>query len=667
MGKGAILVVDDEINILNSLSGILADEGYSVSTAQNGDDALRVLQEQPCDLVLLDIWLPGRRDGLQTLKEIRRRHSAPEVVMISGHGTIDTAVRATKLGAFHFLEKPLSLSGMLETIEAALRHGAERRKEEGEGDGSDSFTYLTGCPAMEKAKAALIEAAKGSGPVLIAGPQGSGKEYSARFLHAKSPRKADTFIKVVCRRLTRAGFDGLFGTPDEDPGREGSRFSKLSGTVFLENPNLLETALQDRLSALVSARSAKKAFVAAVTLPPEGSAPNMSQNLAKCLGDAPISLPPLRERGDGITDLINNFLVEASGDFGKTGIRLSRRAMEKMRGHAWPGNVKELKAIVENAVISCPSAQIEEDDLHFEDAAARRSAAAREAVPQGSPGGSTARIPQKTVGKSVVLCGLGLHSGIKTGVIIAPLPPNSGIIFGDIATGRQVRAVVDFVESTEYATKLTHGSISVRTIEHIMATLNIYGITNALIKVGEEVPIMDGSAIQLCDLIESAGVAEQSGDVEPIVLREPILVGNMDKKYVLAEPCDRLVVEYRLDYPPPVGKQTAVYDAASGAEGFRANIAPARTFGFVEQIKKFEGKGFAEGGKLSNFILIDDERVINTTLRFENEFACHKALDLLGDIYLLGRPLFAKITASMSGHTENIQLARRIAAEYPRR
>jgi UDP-3-O-acyl N-acetylglucosamine deacetylase len=261
---------------------------------------------------------------------------------------------------------------------------------------------------------------------------------------------------------------------------------------------------------------------------------------------------------------------------------------------------------------------------------------------------------------------LGLHSGIKTGIILAPLPANSGIIFGDIASGRQVKAVVDFVESTEYATKLTFGTISVRTIEHIMATLNAYGITNALIKVGEEVPIMDGSAIQLCDLVESAGIVGQNETIDPIVIKEPILVGDINKRFILAEPFDRLVAEYRLDYPPPVGKQTAVYDSANGVESYRAEIAPARTYGFVEQIKKFEGKGFAQGGKLSNFILIDDERILNTTLRFENEFASHKTLDLLGDIYLLGRPVVAKITANMTGHTENIMLTRRISAEYPR-
>ena len=666
MGKGNILVVDDEINIRNSLSGILSDEGYTVNTAPNGDDALRILREKKYDLVLLDIWLPGRRDGMQTLREIKRYNSGTEVVMISGHGTIDTAVRATKLGAFHFLEKPLSLGGMLETVEAALRHAGERRKTEVAE--MENFHYITGCPAMESVKESLETAAKSAKPALLAGMPGSGKEYSARYLHSRSQRRRDTFVKVVCRRLTQTSFEGLFGAMDEDPLKEGSMFSKLSGTVFLENPNLLSPPLQKRLARLVETDGEKTAFVATVTSSPDGVMPAMDGSLASCFAEPPINLPPLRERGAGITELITAFVSDTSEDFGKTGMRLSRRAMAKMGAYPWPGNVKELKTAVENAVMACQSAQIEEEDLPLGTLAGATAAIRIDGAP-GDAGKekSTARFAQKTVGKSVVLCGLGLHSGIKTGVIIAPLPANSGIIFGDISSGRQIRAEVDHVHSTEYATKLTSGSVSVRTIEHIMAVLHIYGITNALIKVGEEVPIMDGSAIQLCDLVESAGIVEQPETLEPVFIKEPILIGDANKKHILVEPFERLTVEYRMDYPPPIGKQSAFYDGAGGAESFRADIAPARTFGFVEHIKKFEGKGFGEGGKLSNIILIDNERVLNTALRYENEFSRHKVLDLLGDIYLVGRPIAAKITANMTGHTENVLLARRIVADYIRK
>ena len=665
MGKANILVVDDEANILDSVRGILTDEGYDVETAGNGDDALKMLQEQHYDLVLLDIWRPGRRDGLHTLREMRRLNIGAEVVMISGHGSVDTAVRATKLGAFDFIEKPLSLAGMLETIETALRHAAATKSI---ASGGENPRYITGCPAMDEVREKMDAAAKESSPVLISGEPGSGKEYSARHIHSRSARHKDTFIKVACRRLAGASFDGLFGPAEEDPAQKGSRFSKLSGTVFLENPHLLDAALQKRLARLipVSKNLPGLGFVAAVTVtPPAKSAPPMETSLAACFTGAAIALPPLRERRGAIDEFISHFIHDASEDFGKVGIRLSRKAQERIASYPWPGNVKELKNTIENVVMSCSAKQIEATDIPMGSSAEVSVAAGGFARKGVSAGGM--RIPQKTVGKSVVLCGLGLHSGIKTGIILAPLPTNSGIIFGDISSGRQVKANIEYVESTEYATTLKFGAIGVRTIEHIMATLHMFGITNALLKVGDEVPIMDGSASQLCDLVESAGIVEQEGTLEPVVIKEPILIGEIgdQKKYLLAEPCDRLVVEYRMDYPPPVGQQRAVYDAAGGLAAFRSDIAPARTFGFVEQIKKFEKKGFAEGGKLSNVILIDDERVINTTLRFENEFSRHKVLDILGDIYLAGRPVVGKITGNMTGHTENVLLTRKINALIP--
>jgi UDP-3-O-acyl N-acetylglucosamine deacetylase len=261
----------------------------------------------------------------------------------------------------------------------------------------------------------------------------------------------------------------------------------------------------------------------------------------------------------------------------------------------------------------------------------------------------------------VVITGVGLHSGIKTGLILTPLPPNSGIIFGDISTGRQVKADLDYVESTEFCTMLKFGSTSVKTIEHIMAALHMYGISNALIKVGDEVPIMDGSAVELCDLIENGGIEDQHEPVEPITVNKTIAVGEPegDNPFLMIEPSDRLEIEYRMDYPPPVGRLKTTY-VADGVESFKSEIAPARTFGFVKQIKQVAKQGFAEGGRLTNVILIDDERVINTTLRFEDEFARHKILDFIGDSYLLGRPLMGKVTANMTGHTQNVMLLKEI-------
>ncbi len=651
MGKANVLIVDDEVNILDSLRGILTDEGYDVCTAEDGDGALKVLQEQKCDLVLLDIWLPGRRDGLQTLREIRRRNIGAEVLMISGHGSIDTAVRATKLGAYDFIEKPLSLSDLLEKIEGALRHGRARA---GEDTGmADRFDYIAGCPAMLEVRRQTEVVARSAAPALIAGEAGSGKEYTARYIHAQSARRGEPFVKVSCRMLTAASFDRLFGPAHEDPAGPGAHFAGISGTVFLENPHLLDGALQERIVRLVAAGAARGVgFIAAITRKPDGGAPKMAEATHARFAGAVISLPPLRQRGEDIAAFIAHFMHDASEDFGKAGIRLSKSGMARMLAYAWPGNVKELRTVVENMVMAAAGDLLEPADIPFPSDIPAPAAAS------GGKGHPT----QKTLGKSVALCGMGLHSGIKTGVIISPLPPGSGIIFGDISTGRQVRANIDFVESTEYATTLKFGNVAVRTIEHLMATLHIYGITNALLKVGDEVPIMDGSAAELCELIEGAGIVDQNEPMEPLVVKESILIGERDpdKKFIFVEPADRLTVEYRLNYPLPIGRQSAYYDGG-GIASFKAEIAPARTFGFVDVMKKLSGKkGFAEGGRFNNFILLDHEKVINTTLRFENEFSRHKVLDLLGDIFLTGRPVRAKITANMTGHTENIAMVRKL-------
>lgn len=653
MGKANILIVDDEANILDSLRGILADEGYDVSTAEDGDAALTILQEQKCDLVLLDVWLPGRRDGLQTLREMRRRNIGAAVVMISGHGSIDTAVRATKLGAYDFIEKPLSLSDLLEKIEGALRGGLARAGED--AGTADTFEYIAGCPAMLEVRRQTAVAAQSAAPLLIVGEMGSGKEYTARHIHAQSARRGEPFVTVSCRQLTAASFDRLFGPAGENPAASGSHFAAISGTVFLQNPHLLDAVLQRRLAILAAAGAARGVgFIAAMTRRPDGAAPKMADAPGALFAGTVISLPPLRQRGDDIAAFIAHFMHDASEDFGKAGIRLSKGGMARMLAYAWPGNVKELRTVVENMVMAAAGDLLEASDIPFPSDAPVPAAVA------GGKGHST----QKTLGKSVALCGMGLHSGIKTGVIISPLPPGSGIIFGDISTGRQVRADIDFVESTEYATTLKFGNVAVRTIEHLMAVLHIYGVTNALLKVGDEVPIMDGSATALCELVEGAGIVDQKEPVRPLVIKETILIGehDPDKKFILLEPADTLTVEYRLNYPLPIGRQTASYDGG-GIANFKAEIAPARTFGFVDVMKKLSGKkGFAEGGRFNNFILLDHEKVINTTLRFENEFSRHKVLDLLGDIFLVGRPVRAKITANMTGHTENIAMARKLRA-----
>jgi len=268
---------------------------------------------------------------------------------------------------------------------------------------------------------------------------------------------------------------------------------------------------------------------------------------------------------------------------------------------------------------------------------------------------------QKTLKKSMVLSGRGLHSGLKTGLILSPLPPNSGIIFGSISTGETIPAHLDYVESTEYATFLKKGGAYARTIEHFMAVLHAYQISNLLIKINGEVPIMDGSALDFCRLIEDAGIEEQDVTEEEVVIDKMYQLGNPSEsyKFISIEPADKFSIKYILNYPLPVGKQEYHF-VLEDVNTFKKQIAPARTFGFLKDIESMEKKGLANGGRLNNFILIDDEKIVNTKLRFTDEFVRHKILDLIGDFYLLGRPIKGLVTARMTGHSDNNALMRMV-------
>jgi UDP-3-O-acyl N-acetylglucosamine deacetylase len=258
-----------------------------------------------------------------------------------------------------------------------------------------------------------------------------------------------------------------------------------------------------------------------------------------------------------------------------------------------------------------------------------------------------------------VLSGQGLHSGVKTGLILHPLPPNSGIQFTGISAEVRVPAHLDYVGSTGYATSLRSKGFAVGTVEHLLAVLHSYGITNLLIKVQGEVPIMDGSALDFAQSIEEAGIKEEEAELAPIVIDRRYQFDAKGGESISIEPAPALSVHYLMRYPAPVGEQEYTYHHCD-AESFKNEIAPARTFGFLRDIAKLQNMGLANGGRLSNFILVDDEKIVNTELRFADEFARHKILDILGDFYLLGRPMRGAITARMTGHSDNIALLRQI-------
>src|SRR5215470_10556588 len=319
-----ILVVDDEENIRHTLRGVLADEGYDVLEAPDGRRALELLAHAEPRLAIVDVWMP-EVDGVELVERMRTQAPGVPVIVISGHGTIETAVRVIRLGAFDFLEKPFPLDALLNVVGRAL------------GD-------------RERPAAARVDASAAHAP----------------------------------------------------------------------------------------------------------------------------SVAPAR---------------------------------------------------------------------HF---------------------------PQRTIARSVLVNGQGLHSGARTGLILQPLPPGSGIVFGSILSGDTVPALADYIDSTGYATTLVRGAMVAKTVEHLMAALHAYGVTNVLVKMQAEVPILDGSSLELCALLDESGVVDQPATVEELVIDRRYAVGSDDPahKGIAIEPADCFEVHYVLDYPPPIGRQDVTFRLAD-AEAFR--------------------------------------------------------------------------------------------------
>jgi len=221
-----------------------------------------------------------------------------------------------------------------------------------------------------------------------------------------------------------------------------------------------------------------------------------------------------------------------------------------------------------------------------------------------------------------------------------------------------VPAHVDYVQSTGYATTLKLGRTQAATIEHLLSALHAYGISNLLVKCNGEVPVFDGSAVEFCTLFEETGLEEQAGEWREIEIRETVRVGR-EREFIQIEPAESFMIDYTLDYPQPVGRQQMTFEM-NGPESFKREIAPARTFGFVKDIGALQRQGLALGGRLDNFVLIGEQGVLNTALRFPDEMMRHKILDAIGDLYLLGRPLRARVTACMTGHSDNYALLKEL-------
>lgn len=271
---------------------------------------------------------------------------------------------------------------------------------------------------------------------------------------------------------------------------------------------------------------------------------------------------------------------------------------------------------------------------------------------------------QKTLAHAAILYGQGLHSGRKSGLILEPLPPNSGIHFVGVSETTVVPAHVDFVESTGFATTVRLGQTQAGTIEHLMSALCAYGISNMLIKCNGEVPVMDGSAREFCRLFDEVGLVEQDGEWYEIDIKKPLEVGD-DKESIRIEPADEFSVDYTLRYPEPVGEQHFIFTLSDPAS-YRDQIAACRTFSFVKDVGHLQRQGLALGGRFDNFLLIGAEGAINDEWRFPNEPVRHKILDAIGDLFLLGRRLRGKVTARMTGHSDNIALLKKVRDELQR-
>ncbi|MDH5510938.1 MAG: UDP-3-O-acyl-N-acetylglucosamine deacetylase [Nitrospinota bacterium] len=689
MNKGKILVVDDEENIRGALYDILTDEGYSVSLAEDGETALRMIRAEAPHLVLLDIWIPGI-DGIQTLKILKKMSSGTEVVVMSGHGAIDTAVKATKLGAFDFIEKPFSLETILKSVAGALaaREEAEPLAPKKPASGPYSMESWFSGPSILAAgtRSAIENAAKRNGPILITGPVGSGKEFAARLIHDKG--EGGRFIKVECDSLTDENYrETIFGLPAKGAGWSGNGLGLAAqargGTLFLDKLSSLSLKLQRKLAKSLTdklpASSEQDAIrVIGAALEKGKNVPILSKPLAGYFGGASVTISSLAERPEDIPELVERLVRGLAEKYSKRIEKIDSDLIDSIGRTVFKGNTRELYNFLELVVLACegvdltgeyisiagkgsfaPSHADEGKNEKTKKEKAADEAAALARTGAGQPG-KKLETRQRTLKNSVVLCGEGLHSGLKTGIILSPLPPHSGIVFWDISSGQSMPALIENVRSTDYSTTLASGDVVIKTVEHILSALHSYRISNLLIKIGDEAPIMDGSAIEFCQIIEKGGIEEQDAVLEPIIIDRALSVGDpISGSYLAVEPSDGFSVHYFLDYPQPIGEQDHFYSYESGSH-YKGTIAPARTFGFLKDIRVLEEAGLASGGRLSNVILIDDEKVINTPLRFDNEPARHKILDLIGDLFLLGRPVQGHFIARKSGHTQNIAMVEKI-------
>ena len=380
--KGHLLLVDDEQGIRQSLSAVLQDEGYRVLAVATGEECLQALEANRFHVVLLDVWM-RRLDGLEVLRRIQELHPETVVVMISGHGTVETAVRATKLGAFDFLEKPLSIEKTLVVVKNALEHQALHEENRQLHDQLEVRYRIIGESVPLKAlRQQLALMAPTNGRVLIYGESGTGKELVAHAIHAQSLRAKQPFVELNCAAIPEELIEselfghvkGSFTGALED---KVGKFQKADGgTLFLDEVGDMSLKTQSKvLRALEEQRfepvgattsvSVDVRVVAATNknLEEEIARGNFREDLFYRLNVVPFVVPPLRERAEDIPLLVKHFLREFSISYGRKPKELSPEAMEVLTAYSWPGNIRELKNMIERIVIMNSQPRIKKKDL----------------------------------------------------------------------------------------------------------------------------------------------------------------------------------------------------------------------------------------------------------------------------------------------------------------
>ncbi|MDT8420004.1 MAG: sigma-54 dependent transcriptional regulator [Desulfuromonadales bacterium] len=373
-----ILIVDDEESIRFSLEGILSDEGFRTAVAANGEEALTIAQSEDPDLVLLDIWMPGI-DGLETLQRLRQNRPNQLVIMMSGHGTIETAVKATRLGAYDFIEKPLSLEKILLSIQNAMKVGQLVAENQALREKIDlDYEMIGESRAISRLKGQIAVAAPSSGWVLITGENGTGKELVARAIHYQSNRSQRPFVEVNCAAIPEDLIESeLFGHEKgaftgATAARKGKFDQSHGGTLFLDEIGDMSLKTQAKILRILQEQKFERVggnrtievdvrVIAATNkdLEEEIKQGRFREDLYFRLNVLPFQVPPLRERREDIPMLVNHFLAYFCSKESREIKSISERAMQSLVNYNWPGNVRELKNLIERLVIMTPDQVID--------------------------------------------------------------------------------------------------------------------------------------------------------------------------------------------------------------------------------------------------------------------------------------------------------------------